>query len=183
MDEVFIHPSAHVAEGAEIGKGTRIWINSQIREKAKIGQDCIISKDTYIDTEVVIGDRVKVQNGVSIYHGVIVEDDVFVGPNAVFTNDICPRAFNNNWKISNTIIKKGASIGANATIICGNSIGQYAMVGAGSVVTKNVPDYALVVGNPARILGYICVCGTRLDSNGTCPSCGHKNNILMEIER
>lgn len=172
MSDIFIHPSAHVSSEARIGKGTKIWINSQIREKAEIGEDCIISKDTYIDTGVKIGSRVKVQNGVSIYHGVEIEEEVFVGPNAAFTNDFVPRAFNADWKITKTLVRRGASIGANATIICGNTVGEYALVGAGSVVTRDVPDHGLVVGNPARLIGYVCRCGERLDSMGTCAACG-----------
>lgn len=172
MENVFIHPAAHVSPDADIGRGTKIWINSQVREKAVIGEDCIISKDTYIDTWVRIGSRVKIQNGVSIYHGVEIGDDVFIGPNAVFTNDIVPRAFNRDWKITNTYVMKGASIGANATIICGKTIGEYSLVGAGSVVTKDVPANAVVVGNPARIIGYICSCGEKLDCAGRCSACG-----------
>jgi UDP-2-acetamido-3-amino-2,3-dideoxy-glucuronate N-acetyltransferase len=172
MEGVYIHESAHVSAGATIGSGTKIWINSQVREKAVIGKDCVIGKDTYIDTEVRIGDRVKVQNGVSLYHGVVLEDDVFIGPNATFTNDHVPRAFNAEWKVSGTLVRKGASIGANATIICGHSIGEFALVGAGSVVTKDVQAHALVVGNPARVIGFVCRCGERLDEAGRCPSCG-----------
>lgn len=169
---IFIHPSAIVSEGASIGDGTKIWVNSQVREKAVIGENCIVSKDTYIDAEVKIGSGVKIQNGVSIYHGVEIGDDVFIGPNAVFTNDYFPRAFNPGWKITATIVERGASIGANATIICGHRIGEYAMVGAGSVVTKDVPAHALVVGNPARRIGSVCTCGFRLDDQGRCSACG-----------
>lgn len=168
----FIHESAHVSEGAEIGENTKVWINSQIRENSKIGSNCIISKDTYIDEHVTIGDNVKIQNGVSVYHGVTIEDDVFVGPNVVFTNDYVPRAFNKNWKIINTVVKKGSSLGANSTIICGTTIGEYALVGAGSVVTKDVTPYTLVVGNPAKPLYRICKCGSRLDKQCKCEMCG-----------
>ena len=159
MNNVYIDKTAHVDERTKIGEGTKIWINSQIRENAVIGKNCIISKDTYIDFGVKIGNNVKIQNGVSIYHGVTVDDDVFIGPNAVFTNDFYPRAFSEDWEVKETIIEKGCSIGANATIICGNTLGEYCMVGAGSVVTKNVPPYTLVVGNPARIIG-------KIDKNG-----------------
>lgn len=176
-NSVFIHPSAYVSEDAEIGDQTKIWINAQVREKATIGENCILSKDTYIDTEVIIGSRVKIQNGVSVYHGVTIEDDVFIGPNATFTNDYLPRAFNPEWKITRTLVRKGASIGANATVVCGHSIGEYAMIGAGTVVTKNVPDYALVIGNPGRIIGYVCKCGERLDKNGKCTKCGKTINL------
>ena len=158
-DEVFIHHSAEVHRDAKIGQGTKIWINAQIRENAVIGSDCIISKDVYIDESVLIGSRCKIQNSVSIYKGVTIEDDVFIGPNACFTNDLVPRSFNEDWKITNTFISEGASIGANATIICGIIIGKYSMIGAGAVVTKDVPDFTLVLGNPARA---IC----RIDKNG-----------------
>jgi acetyltransferase-like isoleucine patch superfamily enzyme len=171
MDDVFIHPSAHVSENAVVGKGTKIWINSQIRENAVIGVNCIISKDTYIDTGVTIGNGVKIQNGVSVFHGVTIADDVFVGPNVCFTNDYLPRAFNSGWKITETKIECGASIGANATIVCGHTLGKYCVVGAGSVVTKDVPPYTLVAGNPARSIGKVCKCGVRLQ-NGVCAVCG-----------
>lgn len=173
MDDVYIHPSANVSTEAVIGKGTRIWVNSQIRENASIGEDCIISKDTYIDTGVTIGNRVKIQNGVSVYHGVTIADDVFIGPNACFTNDYIPRAFNKEWKITETRVEQGASIGANATIVCGHTLGEYCMVGAGSVVTKDVPPYTLVVGNPARPIGKICKCGAKLQDE-VCPICGFR---------
>lgn len=162
MSDVYIDPSAHVSDKAKIGEGTKIWINSQVRENCKIGKNCIISKDTYIDFDVEIGDNVKIQNGVSVYHGVTIEDDVFVGPNAVFTNDYFPRSFNKDWEVRKTVLKKGCSVGANATIVCGNTLGEYCMVGAGSVVTKDVPPFALVAGNPARIIGKVCKCGRRL---------------------
>lgn len=155
MSEVFMHPSANVSPDALIGEGTRIWINVQIREGVKIGTQCILSKDVYIDKDVVIGNRCKVQNSVSVYQGVTIGDDVFVGPNASFTNDRVPRAFNTDWVITPTRVEDGASIGANATIICGSTVGTYAMVAAGSVVTKDVPPYALVRGNPARFVSWI----------------------------
>jgi Carbonic anhydrases/acetyltransferases, isoleucine patch superfamily len=178
MNDVFIHPTANVSDKAKIGNGTKIWINSQIRENSSIGCNCIISKDTYIDFDVVIGNGCKIQNGVSVYHGVIIEDDVFVGPNAVFTNDFYPRAFSgDSWEVFKTTIKHGASIGANATIVCGHTLGNYCMVGAGSVVTKDVPDYALVAGNPARVVGYVCKCGAKLDENHICPKCGSQYDV------
>ncbi len=169
---VFIHPTAEVSDEAVIGDGTKIWNLAQVREKSVIGKNCIISKNVYVDTQAVLGDRVKVQNNVNIYHGVEVEDDVFLGPSMTFTNDFYPRAFNDNWKITYTKVKKGASIGANATIVCGTTIGRYAMVGSGSVVTKDVPDHALVVGNPARQIGWVCECGHKLDDELKCPECG-----------
>ena len=153
------HPSAMVSPKARLGAGTKVWVNAQIREDAVIGKDCIISKDVYIDKGVHVGDRVKVQNGVSVYAGVTVEDDAFLGPHCVFTNDLRPRSFNSDWEIVPTSVGKGASIGAGAVIVCGVEIGAYAMVGAGAVVTKDVPAHALVVGNPARVRGYVCRCG------------------------
>ena len=161
----FIHPNAHVSPRAKIGDGTKIWINSQVREDSKIGKNCIISKDTYIDIGVKIGDNCKIQNGVSIYHGVVIENDVFVGPNVSFTNDKIPRAFNTNWQITKTIIKNGASIGANSTIVCGVVLGEYCMVAAGSVVTKNVEPYSLVMGNPAKHFSYIDKMGNKIQGN------------------
>ena len=148
--KTYLHPTANVSPDAIIGEGSKIWINVQVREQAKIGKNCILSKDVYIDETVCVGDNCKIQNSVSVYKGVTIGKDVFIGPNASFTNDKVPRAFNANWKVTPTMIKKGASIGANATIVCGVVIGEYAMVAAGSVVTKDVQPYALVVGNPAR---------------------------------
>ena len=165
MDNIFIHETANVSSNANIGDGTKIWINSQIREKSEIGSNCIISKYTYIDTQVKIGNNCKIQNSVSIYQGVTIEDDVFVGPNACFTNDKVPRAFNSDWKITSTLVKSGASIGANSTIVCGIIIGKYAMIAAGSVVTKNVEDYSLVMGNPAQHYSYIDKMGNKIKGN------------------
>ena len=161
MPEYFVHETAEISKGAKIGKNTKIWHQSQVREEAEIGENCIISKCVYIDFGVKIGNNVKIQNGVSVYHGVIIEDEVFLGPHMTFTNDLYPRAFNSNWKCVNTLVKRGASIGANATIICGIIIGEYAMVGSGAVVTKNVPAYGLVFGNPAKLKGFVCKCGKK----------------------
>lgn len=160
--EIFVHPSSHVSELARIGKGTKIWINVQIRENVSIGEDCVISKDVYIDHAVRIGDRCKIQNSVSVYNGVEIGDDVFVGPNVAFTNDKVPRAFNADWKITPTRIANGASLGANSTIVCGIVVGEYAMVAAGSVVTRDVDPFTLVVGNPARPVAKIDKNGNRL---------------------
>lgn len=145
-----IHKTATIDPCASIGEGTSVWVNVQIREDSVIGQNCVISKDVYIDKNVVLGDRCKVQNSVSIYDGVTLGSDVFVGPNVVFTNDKVPRAFNAEWKITPTKIADGVSLGANATIVCGIEIGEYAMVAAGAVVTKDVAAFTLVAGNPAR---------------------------------
>lgn len=172
MGKFFAHETAHIADNAKIGDDTKVWINVQIREDAEIGSDCIISKDVYIDHAVKIGNKVKIQNGVSVYNGVTIEDEVFVGPNVAFTNDYYPRAQNPDWEVTPTLIQKGASLGANCTIVCGHTVGEYATVGAGSVVAADVPPYALVVGNPARQVGTVCKCGMRTDENGVCPKCG-----------
>ena len=174
MSEVYIHPTAEVSEKASIGDGTKIWNQAQVREGASIGEGCIISKNVYIDENVQIGSHVKIQNNVNVYHGVTVEDEVFLGPSMTFTNDMFPRAFNAEWKVSDTIVRHGASIGANATIRCGIEIGEYALIGAGSTVTKDVPAHALMVGNPARQIGWVCRCGQKLNQNGTCPECGNE---------
>jgi acetyltransferase-like isoleucine patch superfamily enzyme len=175
MQDYFVHETAEISKGAIIGKNTKVWHQSQIREGAKIGENCIISKCVYIDFDVKIGNNVKIQNGVSVYHGVEVEDDVFLGPHMTFTNDLYPRAFNSNWELVTTLVKKGASIGANATIICGTIIGEYAMVGSGAVVTKNVPAYGLVFGNPAKLKGFVCKCGRKAVKVGE-----EKDKVLME---
>ena len=161
---VFIHSTANVAKEAKIGEETKVWQNVQIREFANIGEKCIISKDVYIAENVSIGARCKIQNSVSVFQGVTLEDDVFVGPNVAFTNDKIHRAFNENWEITPTFVRKGASIGANATIVCGVTIGKYAMVAAGSVVTKDVEDYSLVMGNPAKHYSYIDKMGNKVNA-------------------
>lgn len=163
MFDVFIHPTASVSTRARLGRGTKVWINVQIREDVVLGENCIVSKDVYIDHRVNIGDRCKIQNSVSIYHGVCIENDVFIGPNACFTNDRVPRAFNADWKVVPTIVKNGASIGANSTLICGITVGEYAMVAAGSVVTHNVEPYTLVRGNPARPVARIDKTGNKVE--------------------
>lgn len=163
MSQAIIHPTASVDPRAVIGDGTRVWINVQIREGASIGRNCIVSKDVYIDHGVSIGNRCKLQNAVSVYNGVTIEDDVFVGPNACFTNDKIPRAFNSEWKVTPTVIRRGASIGANATLVCGIEIGEYAMIAAGSVVTRDVAPYELVMGNPARVVGTVDKAGNRVE--------------------
>lgn len=159
---VFVHPTANVSPQASIGEGTKVWINVQIRENASIGTDCILSKDVYIDHSVKIGNRCKIQNSVSVYHGVEIGDEVFVGPNVAFTNDRVPRAFNADWKITPTRVENGASLGANSTIVCGITIGEFAMVAAGSVVTRDVEPFTLVMGNPARPVARIDKAGNRI---------------------
>ncbi|MGE0770194.1 MAG: acyltransferase [Cyclobacteriaceae bacterium] len=170
----FAHETAVVDEGCEIGEGTKIWHFSHIMPKCRIGRNCNIGQNVVVSPEVVLGNNVKVQNNVSIYTGVVCEDDVFLGPSMVFTNVINPRsAVNRRGQYSKTLVKKGASIGANATIVCGHDIGKFAFIGAGAVVTKEVPDYALVVGNPGRQVGWMSEYGHRLDFDesgvATCP--------------
>ncbi len=164
-----VHPSAIVDEGCEIGKGTKIWHFSHIMPNCQIGENCNIGQNVVVSPEVILGNNVKVQNNVSIYTGVICEDDVFLGPSMVFTNVTNPRsAVNRRGQYAKTTVKRGASIGANATIVCGHDIGRFAFIGAGAVVTKHVPDYALVVGNPAKQIGWMSEFGHRLkfDENG-----------------
>ena len=162
MPEARIHQSATIDSGAEIGDGSIVWVNVQIREGAKIGKNCVLSKDVYVDCNVKIGNECKIQNSVSIYDGVTIESQVFVGPNASFTNDKVPRAFNTDWKITKTLVQQGASLGANCTIICGIIIGEYSMIAAGSVVTKDVPSYTLVAGNPARVVAKVDKAGNKI---------------------
>jgi len=158
-----IHQSAYVDQGAEIGEGTKIWHFVHVRKGAKIGKNCIIGKDVYVDTGVVLGDNCKVQNFATLYQGLTVGDNVFIGPHACFTNDVYPRALVwNEERLAKTIVKDGASIGANATIVAGVTIGKHAMIGAGAIVTKDVPDYALVFGTPAHIQGFVRDCGKKL---------------------
>ncbi len=171
---IMIHPSAEVSEKAQIGENSKIWHHCQVRADARIGRNCILGKGVFIDTDVSIGDNVKIQNYVSVYHGVTVEDGVFIGPHVCFTNDLRPRAINKDgspksaedWVLSVTLIKRGASLGANTTVRCGIVIGEWAMVGSGSVVTRNVPDHGLVFGNPARLRGFVCACGEKLIYTG-----------------
>ena len=170
---VFIHPTADVSEESRIGDGTCIWHHAQVRELAVIGEKCTIGKGVYIDKNVRVGNRVKIQNYVSVYNGAEIEDDVFIGPSVTFTNDKYPRSWVwDDSRICRTYIKRGASIGANATIVCDVTIGEYAMIGAGAVVTRNVPPHGLVVGNPAKLVGFVCECGARLGKDLKCPVCG-----------
>ncbi|HUN06107.1 MAG TPA: acyltransferase [Aggregatilineales bacterium] len=167
---MFIHPSAEVEAGAVIGEGTKVWHLVHIRRDAHLGGECVIGRGVFIDAGVQIGNRVKIQNYVSVFHGVKIEDGVFVGPHVCFTNDMFPRAINpdgslkapDDWVLSETLVKTGAAIGANSTIVCGITIGRWAMIGSGTVVTKDVPDYALVVGNPGKIIGWVTASGKRV---------------------
>ncbi|HEU5292248.1 MAG TPA: acyltransferase [Cyclobacteriaceae bacterium] len=180
------HPTAVIDEGCEIGEGTKIWHFSHIMTNCRIGKNCNLGQNVVVSPDVVLGNNVKVQNNVSIYTGVICEDDVFLGPSMVFTNVINPRsAVNRRGQYSKTIVKQGASIGANATIVCGHDIGRFAFIGAGAVVTKNVPDYALVIGNPSRQTGWMSEFGHKLqfDSKGfaVCPE--SKEEYKLENDR
>lgn len=184
-DDFYVHESSYIDEPCSIGKGTKIWHFSHVMKDSTIGMFCNIGQNVVISSGVKIGNNVKIQNNVSVYTGVICEDDVFLGPSCVFTNVINPRSHivrRNEYK--ETLIQKGASIGANATIVCGNRIGKYSLIGAGSVVTKDVPDYGLVVGNPARLIGFMCYCGNRIEFdsyyNSICKSC-NKKYIINEI--
>ena len=171
--DYFAHESAYVDEGAQIGAGTKIWHFSHVQSGARVGADCVIGQNVNIAGEAIVGNRCKIQNNVSVYDGVILEDEVFCGPSCVFTNDFMPRAHGSQgWDISPTVLKHGASVGANATIVCGNVLGRYCMVGSGAVVTHDVPDHALVVGVPARQIGWVCECGCKLDDALRCPACG-----------
>jgi len=179
---VRIHPTAEVSPKAQIGAGTRIWHWVQIREGAVVGENCIIGKDCYIDFDVKVGSNVKIQNGSYLYHGLTVEDGVFIGPRVVFTNDVYPRSItpdgelkgNDDWEVGPIVIKYGASIGTGAIVIPNVTVGEFALVAAGAVVSRSVPDYGLVVGIPARLVGYVCKCGRKLVQKGdeyTCPKC------------
>jgi UDP-2-acetamido-3-amino-2,3-dideoxy-glucuronate N-acetyltransferase len=169
----YCHNYACIDEGAKIGSGTKIWHFSHIMGGATIGRDCVIGQNVFVGSKVVIGNKVKIQNNVSIYEDVIVEDDVFCGPSMVFTNVINPRAFiERKHEYKTTLVKKGATIGANATIVCGNTLGAYCMVGAGSVVTNTIADFALVYGVPSAQHGWVCKCGVRLGDDLVCMGCG-----------
>jgi UDP-2-acetamido-3-amino-2,3-dideoxy-glucuronate N-acetyltransferase len=186
-----IHPTADLEADVSVGAGTGIWHRAQVRAGARIGAECVIGRDAFIDEGVILGDRVKVQNLALVYHGVTVEDGVFIGPNAILTNDRFPRAITatgelaraDDWVVSPITLRRGCSIGAGAVVVAGIDVGTFATVGAGSVVTRDVPDHALVAGNPARRIGWVCACGQRLLAGGVpapadhagpaaCPACG-----------
>ena len=180
LKEYFVHPSSFVDENVFIGKGTKIWHFCHILKNTKIGMNCVLGQNVMVGPDVTVGNGCKIQNNISIYKGITLEDDVFCGPSCVFTNVINPRAFiGRKEEFKSTLIKKGATIGANATIVCGNSIGKYAFVGAGAVVTRDVTDYALIVGVPAKQIGWVCKCGNVLDfeNNETKCSCENKYKL------
>ena len=193
---VRIHPTAEVSEKISIGEGSSIWHHAQVREGVSIGENCIIGKGVYVDAGVSIGNNVKIQNYVSVYHGVTIEDGVFIGPHVCFTNDLKPRAVNpdgslkaaDDWVLSLTHIQRGAALGANATIRCGITVGAWAMIGSGSVVTRNIPDYGLAWGNPAQLHGFVCPCGERLEKEilrtdcvvAKCPKCATRIEIDVQ---
>ncbi len=192
-----VHPTADLEDGVAVGAGTSIWHRAQVRTGARIGAECVIGRDAFIDEGVEIGDRVKIQNAALVYHGVTVEDGVFIGPNAILTNDRYPRAITaagalsraDDWIVSPIRLRTGASIGAGAVVVAGRDVGRFATVGAGAVVTRDVPDHALVAGNPARRIGWVCACGQRLaDGAGrpvpggatgmaACPACAAQYDI------
>lgn len=190
---IWVHPTANVSPRAIISDGVSIWDQAQIREGAILGKNCIIGKGVYIDTGVSIGDNTKIQNYVSLFHGVVIEDGVFIGPHVCTTNDLRPRAINpdgslklvGDWVITDTLICRGAAVGANSTIVCGVRIGIWAMIGSGSVITCDIPDYGLAWGNPTRLYGFVCPCGMRLEKKSQekvvvitkCPQCGQMVDI------
>ena len=184
MSNYFVHESSCIDAGCTIGAGTKIWHFSHIMSGAVIGENCNIGQNVYIDRNVHIGNRCKIQNNVSVYNGIQLEDDVFCGPSCVFTNVYNPRAaVERKNEFLKTLVKQGATIGANATIVCGITLGEYCFIGAGAVVTKNVPPYACVVGNPARPIGWRCACGEKLPKILQCARCGLQyqlNNHQLE---
>lgn len=182
----FVHESSYVDEPCEIGEGTSIWHFSHIMKDCKIGKKCKIGQNVVISPGVIIGNNVKIQNNVSVYTGVILEEDVFCGPSMVFTNVINPRSAvvrNTVDDYLKTLVKKGASIGANATIVCGNTIGSHAFIGAGAVVTKNIPDFALVYGNPAKQHGWICECGSKLSFKNVHAKCNECSKEYKKVDK
>jgi acetyltransferase-like isoleucine patch superfamily enzyme len=197
-----IHATAEVSSLASIGEGTRVWHHVQIREGVRIGKNCIVGKGAYVDFDVVVGDNVKVQNGAFLYHGLTIEDGVFIGPGVIFTNDKAPRAItpdgelkgNDDWEVGRTTVRRGASIGAGAIVLPGVQVGRFALVGAGAVVAADVPDFSLVVGVPAKRIGWACMCGYRLapgrdERHCACTHCGRAyvlngegSDVTCEIE-
>lgn len=185
---VFIHESSYIDDDVIIGDGTKVWHFSHIQKGARIGENCTIGQNVNISNNVIVGNNVKIQNNVSVYEGVELEDFVFCGPSIVFTNDLTPRSMYPKGKAGykKTLIKYGASIGANATIVCGHTLGRWSMIAAGTVVTKDVDDYALMMGVPAKQAGWVCECGLRLKEGLMCKACERKyelsNRLLQEVK-
>ena len=194
--DFFVHESSYVDEGAQIGSDTNIWHFCHVMKSAVIGERCNIGQNVFVASDVKIGDNVKIQNYVSVYHGLTIEDGVFVGPHVCFTNDMRPRAVNpdgslkaaDDWVLSKTLVRRGAALGANSTIRCGITIGEWAMVGSGSVVTKDVPAHGLVYGNPAQLHGFVCACGEIMEKESQndqtvtakCPKCSRTIQISIK---
>ena len=188
MNKVYVHPTAVVDQTAVIGDGTKVWHFAHVRENAEIGRECVLGHCVYVGKEVKIGNCVKLENRATVYRGVEIEDRVFVGPHVTFINDPYPRSFSTDWKIVPTLVREGASIGAGTVVMCGVTIGEYAMIGAGSVVTKDIPSHAIAYGNPAEVRGFVCKCGRRLKEEEKrrkfilmkCSRCGEKYKIPAE---
>lgn len=177
MNKVTIQPTAIVDKNVVIGEGTRVWNFVHVRENAEIGKQCVLADYVYVGRGVKIGNNVKLENRATVYEGVTIQDKVFVGPHVTFTNDPYPRSFSTDWKILQTLVKEGTSIGAGTVIVCGVTIGEYALIGAGSVVTEDMPPHALAYGNPARIRGFVCRCSRKLETEEK-----HENYVLMKCQ-
>ncbi|PVX23123.1 MAG: N-acetyltransferase [Candidatus Bathyarchaeum sp.] len=188
MSKAYVDPTAVIDDGVILGDGTKVWHFVHIMSGARIGKNCVVADYVSVGRGVTIGDNVKLENRTTVFEGVTLEDNVFVGPHVVFTNDLYPRSFNKDWKTVSTKVKQGSSIGAGSTIVCGVTIGEYSMIGAGSVVTCDVPSYALAFGNPARIRGFVCTCGRKLEVTKkneayvlmTCSACAEEFKIPNE---
>ena len=182
--ETFVHPSATVEATAVVGSGSKIWHRSHLRAGSRIGAHCTIGFSVYVDSEVVIGDRCKIENHVSLYRGVVLEDDVFVGPAVTFTNDLYPRAGSTEWEIVPTYVRRGASLGANVTVVCGVELGTWSMIGAGAVIAADVPAHGLMIGAPAHLRGWVCFCGRPLARPAdalplSCKNCGRATDEVV----
>lgn len=183
----YVHPLAIVDEGAEIGEGTRVWAGTHVMSGAKVGRKCNVGENCFIEGGVTVGNGVTVKNNVALYSGAEIGDDVFLGPSCVFTNVINPRSFiSRKNEFKKTVVKRGASVGANATVICGHTVGRYAFIGAGAVVSRDIPDYALAYGCPAEVQGWVCFCGAKLafqNGEAICPECGEQYRLEEETVR
>ena len=188
MSKIYVHPTAVVDKTAVIGDGTKVWHFAHVRENAEIGRECVLGHSVYVGKEVKIGNRVKLENRATVYRGVKIEDNAFVGPHVTFINDPYPRSFSTDWRIVPTLVREGASIGAGTVVMCGVTIGEYVMIGAGSVVTKDIPSFAIAYGNPAEVRGFACKCGRKLKEEEKkrefvlmkCLHCGEKYRIPAE---